>query len=69
MDPSNAAASTIQGKARSNWLIATNANKAIPHSNLCFSTLNPIRYAANNTIATTAGLMPYSMAAICGKSP
>jgi len=38
--------------------IAIKASAAIDQSTLFLSARDPIRYAANNTIATTAGFMP-----------
>ena len=41
----------------------------MPHSSGCFKAREPMRQAANSTIATTAGLMPYSTPATAGTSP
>ena len=52
-----------------NAKIATKAATAMAHSQAFFSAREPMRHAANTTIAVTAGLMPYSRPATAGSSP
>jgi hypothetical protein len=64
-----AAVRMIAGKGTSNAKIATNAATLISQSGLYRSAREPMRQAANSTIAVTAGLMPWSTAATDGTSP
>jgi hypothetical protein len=48
----------ITGKGTENAKIATKASAATTHSAGCFNVRDPMRHAACNTIATTAGLTP-----------
>ena len=52
-----------------NVRMAIKAIAAINHSTLFFKALEPIRYAAKRTIATTAGLIPYRAPATAGTVP
>ena len=49
--------------------MATNAAAATAQRSALRSAREPIRYAANTTIAVTAGLIPYRTPATAGTSP
>ena len=49
--------------------MAVNDAAAMPHMAEFFKTLAPMRQAANNTMATTAGLTAHSTPAITGVVP
>ena len=56
--PTTPAASTISGNGRLTAKMATNAATATPQSQAFFSVREPMRYAADTTMAVTAGLIP-----------
>ena len=47
----------IQVRGALNTKMAKNAPAAIAHNTPCFNAREPMRYAANNTMAVTTGLM------------
>ncbi len=59
----------MSGNGRSNAKIATKAAAEIVHSQRFFSAREPMRCAACNTSAATAGLSPKKMPATTGTSP
>ena len=67
--PSNAAPSTMAGKGNCSTVIDNSAASAMPISQPFFRERLPSRQAAASTMATTAGLMPYSTPATSGSAP
>ncbi len=67
--PISAATATMAGNGTANAKIATKAAAAILHSHALRSAREPMRHAADTTMAVTAGLMPYSTPATAGTWP
>src|SRR3989344_4620712 len=68
-NPVTPAPSTISGNGRPSAKMATKAAAAMPHNQPFLSTREPMRTAADTTMAVTAGLMPYSAPATAGTCP